>query len=133
MRALRRAPIARLAERSPGVDAGLGVERCSASARRGPTSAMWTEAIMRRTSVSSQTIPRGAAISAIAAACRSSPGRLRADLQLLERDVTVDLRLLRQTEHALPDDVALHLVGPAGDARRRGRQDAERPARLARV
>ena len=47
--------------------------------------------------------------------------------------LAVDLRFLRQPEHPLADDVALHLVGAAGDARRGCGEDAEGPARVARV
>src|SRR5205823_1771262 len=65
--------------------------------------------------------------------CGSTRGALGADLQFPERDVTVDLWLFRQSEHSLADDVALHLVGTASDARRGCGQDAERPARPARV
>src|SRR6187399_2372330 len=43
-------------------------------------------------------------------------GLLGADLEILERDVAVDGRLPRQPEHAVADDVALDLVGAAGDA-----------------
>ena len=60
----------------------------------------------------------------------TTPSRLGADLQLLERDVAVHLRLLRQPEHAFADDVALHLVGAAGDAGRGSGQDPERPPGL---
>src|SRR5207248_5049147 len=41
---------------------------------------------------------------------------LGADLEVLERGVGVDARILREPEHALGDDVAHHLVGAAGDA-----------------
>src|SRR4051794_3763480 len=45
----------------------------------------------------------------------SARRRLGTDLQFLEGQVAVELRLLREAEHALPDDVALDLVGSAGD------------------
>src|SRR6266511_3253566 len=47
---------------------------------------------------------------------------LGADLQLAERCALVGPRLLRQAEHALTDDVLLHLVAAAVDRDRRREQ-----------
>src|SRR5580693_9312658 len=44
--------------------------------------------------------------------------------QFVERHVLVDADVLRQTEHALGDDVAQDLVGATGDAKTRRRQPA---------
>src|SRR2546422_10490577 len=45
--------------------------------------------------------------------CSLSPDR--PGLDLLERDVLVDARILRKSEHALTDDVEQNLVRAAGD------------------
>src|SRR5207248_8704701 len=49
----------------------------------------------------------------------SNSGALRTDAQLAEREVAVDIRLSRQAEHPLADDVALDLAGAAGDGEHR--------------
>src|SRR4051812_29810479 len=52
---------------------------------------------------------------------------LGADLEIAERGVPVDLGVLGQTEHPLADEVALDLVGAAGDGAGRRRQRREGP------
>src|SRR5215831_8730210 len=54
--------------------------------------------------------------------------RLGADLELPERHVLGDVRLLRQAEDPLADDVALDLVGPAVDRRCRRAEELRRYA-----